>query len=246
MPLTQAGLDSAAARLAVTPTEIWTVISVETSGCGFLADRRPQILFERHYFHQLTGGRFDDGDISDPTPGNYGSAGTHQYDRLTRAAALDHAAAIRSTSWGLGQIMGANAVSAGYPDAETMVAAMLDSEDAQLHAVAAFTEKAGLGNALKTHNWAKFAAGYNGPNYTKNQYDTKLAPAFATYLKSPLPDLNLRAAQLYLTYAGFQPGPIDGRMGKRTRDAIIAFQRQHQLPETGTADPQLLAALSAA
>src|SRR5436190_4109842 len=61
--LSARGLAAVAAALGVASSEIWTVIAVETSGCGFLADRRPQILYERHIFHRLTGGRFDDGDI---------------------------------------------------------------------------------------------------------------------------------------------------------------------------------------
>src|SRR5262249_21522773 len=53
--------------------ELWTVLNVETSGCGSLSDRRPQILYERHVFHRLTGGRFDDGDLSDSASGGYGA-----------------------------------------------------------------------------------------------------------------------------------------------------------------------------
>src|SRR5204863_9082982 len=33
--------------------------SVETSGCGYLPDRRPKILFERHVFSRLTEHRYD-------------------------------------------------------------------------------------------------------------------------------------------------------------------------------------------
>src|ERR1700683_996721 len=53
--------------------ELLAVITVETSGCGYLADRRPAILFERHIFSKQTGGRFDaqHPDISNPTPGGY-------------------------------------------------------------------------------------------------------------------------------------------------------------------------------
>ena len=72
LALSSDGLAKAAQSLSVQAPEVWCVLSVETSGCGFLADRRPQILFERHIFHRLTGGRYDDGDISDPTPGGYG------------------------------------------------------------------------------------------------------------------------------------------------------------------------------
>src|SRR5437764_10425590 len=102
--LSRTGLDSVANRVGVQAAEIWTVLAVETSGCGYLPDRRPQILFERHIFHRLTNGQFDDGDISDPTPGGYGPPGAHQYDRLARAIAKNRNAALQSASWGVAQI----------------------------------------------------------------------------------------------------------------------------------------------
>jgi hypothetical protein len=58
--LSEEGISGAAQSLSVNAQEIWAVLFVETSGCGFLPDRRPQILFERHIFHRLTKGRFDD------------------------------------------------------------------------------------------------------------------------------------------------------------------------------------------
>ena len=45
------GMASVAAMLGAYAPERWTVLAVETSGCGFLPDRRPQILYERHFFH---------------------------------------------------------------------------------------------------------------------------------------------------------------------------------------------------
>jgi len=56
------GLARVANSLGVFGPEVWTVVAVETSACGYLLPiERPQILFERHIFHKLTGGRFDDG-----------------------------------------------------------------------------------------------------------------------------------------------------------------------------------------
>src|SRR2546429_7261866 len=105
------GLAAIASSLGVFAPEIWTVVAVETFGCGYLPDRRPQILYERHIFHRLTHGRFDDeGDISAPTPGGYGARGAHQYLRLAAAIEKERDAALQSTSWGIGQIMGANHV----------------------------------------------------------------------------------------------------------------------------------------
>jgi N-acetylmuramidase/Putative peptidoglycan binding domain len=243
LALSKNGLGTAAGSLAVAPAEIWTVLSVETSACGFLADRRPQILFERHYFHRLTGGRFDDGDISDAKAGGYGAGGAHQYDRLARAIAKDRTAALESASWGLGQIMGANFAAAGFADVETMVAAMCDSEDAQLGAVAAFLKSKQLDDPLKAHDWAAFAAGYNGPSFAANHYDTNLAAYFQKYSGGAMPDLDLRAAQLYLTFGGWTPGRIDGVLGPQTRAALLDFQRQQGLPATGELSDVVLAKL---
>jgi len=241
--MSSAGVAGAADVLTVNVQEVWTVIGVETAGCGFLADRRPQILFERHIFHRLTNGRFDDGDISDPTPGGYGATGAHQYDRLAKAIALDPTAALQSASWGLGQILGTNFAAAGFASVDAMVQAMVDGEDAQLAAVGAFIVANQLDAALKAHDWTSFARGYNGPGFATNQYDVRLRGEFQKFSVGVLPDLAVRAAQLFLTFRGFHPGPVDGFVGPLTRSAIVEFQQQNNLAQTGQVDDTLLAAL---
>ena len=52
--------------------------------------------------------------------------------------------------------------------------------------------------------------------------------------------------QSRLASLGFDPGPIDGAMGRRTRTAIIAFQQSRQLVADGIAGPMTLAALAGA
>jgi hypothetical protein len=242
--LSEEGLANAAESLSIQAQEIWTVVVVETSGCGFLPDRRPPILFERHIFHQLTAGRFDDGDISDPTAGGYGPGGANQYERLSRAIAKDRSAALQSASWGLGQLLGKNFAASGFPDVETMVAAMSESEDAQIAAVASFLTASHLDISLKAHDWSSFARGYNGPDFAKNNYDTRLRGEFQKLSSIGLPDLQLRAAQLYLTFAGFHPGPVDGVMGSLTRAALTEFQRQRALNATGDVDEATLTRLT--
>jgi hypothetical protein len=243
LALSQTGMDAVAGTLGVGAAELWTVMTVETSGCGFLPDRRPPILFERHIFHRLTGGRFDDGDISDPSPGGYGPLGAAQYLRLSRAIALDRDAALQSASWGLGQIMGQNCAMAGFTDVSLMVAAMTVSEDAQLTAMGSFLRASKLDKLLQGHDWTGFAKGYNGPSFTKNQYDQKLAAAYEKLSSGSMPDLNVRTAQLYLSFCGFNPGPTDGLMGVRTRQSIAAFQTSKGLTPTGAVDEDLLSAL---
>jgi len=241
--ITAGGFAKAANDLGVKAPEIWTVFAVETSACGFLPDRRPPILYERHIFSRLTGGRFDDGDISSPTPGGYGPSGATQYDRLSRAIALNRDAALQSASWGLGQIMGMNFGLAGFGGVEAMVSAMCDTEDSQLLAFAAFLKSSKLDTALQIHDWTTLARGYNGPNYAVNNYDTKLRGEYQKFSTGALPDLSTRAAQLYLTIKGFHPGPVDGMAGALTRDALRQFQQANGLPVSGLADDATLAAL---
>jgi peptidoglycan hydrolase-like protein with peptidoglycan-binding domain len=40
---------------------------------------------------------------------------------------------------------------------------------------------------------------------------------------------NIKQVQIALANAGYNPGPIDGKMGKQTRDAIKAFQKANNL-----------------
>jgi hypothetical protein len=247
-PLSDAGVGAASDRAGVGLPELWAVISVETSGCGFLADRRPKILFERHIFSRLTGGQFDqdDPDVSQPTPGGYGAAGAHQYERLAVALQLDEAAALQSASWGLGQVLGTNFAAAGFGGVADMVGAMAASEDGQLKAMTAFIKTKAMDQLLRDHDWAGFARRYNGPNYAANNYDGLLEKFFAHYSSGPTPDLRVRAAQVYLTYKGFKPGGIDGIAGPSTAAAVKAFQASIGMAQTGAIDDDLIARLAAA
>jgi peptidoglycan hydrolase-like protein with peptidoglycan-binding domain len=65
---------------------------------------------------------------------------------------------------------------------------------------------------------------------------SRLRGEFQKYFSGSLPDLTLRAAQLYLTFADFHPGPIDGLMGSRTRAALLDFQHRESLEVTGDVD----------
>jgi len=244
--VTASGLARAAEILRVQTPELWTVLAVETKGCGFLPSRRPQMLYERHYFSRLTNHVYDDDDISSPQPGGYGIAGEPQYDRLARAMELNRDAALQSCSWGLGQIMGSNYKLAGFANAEDMVTAMCDAEDAQLLAFAEFLRSTKLDAALRSHDWTTLARGYNGPEYSVNQYDVKLTTAYRKYSNGAPPDLTVRTAQLYLTYAGLKPGPVDGAPGPHVQTALRQFQQQKGLPVTGTPDDATLTALEPA
>ncbi len=243
--LTQAGLSAFLGATHTQAADLWAVLAVETSGCGFLPDRRPKILFERHQFHALTHGRYDrtHPDISSPHAGGYGPGGAAQYDRLAKAAALDAASALKSTSWGIGQTMGACHKEAGFADVETMVTAMSHSEDAQLLAMATYLTATHLSAALSRNDWITFAEGYNGPDYAGRNYDGLLRQFHARFRAGALPDVLVRAAQVLLAYHGYDTRGVDGMAGPGTEAAIRRYQAGHGLAVTGRVDGALLAAL---
>lgn len=236
-PLTRAGLNNALEILGLGPNDaayIWTVVEVETAGItqgfGFRIDRRPQILFERHIFRKYTNGRFDAeaSDVSGP-PGGYGLL-SEQYVKLEKAlvlcakAKLGAEPALKSASWGMGQVMGFNCGAAGFTSCARMIQAMVRSEDAQLACMAGFLKANGLAEKLVAKDWTGFARGYNGPSYWQNHYDVKLAEQYQRFASGSVPNLEHRTAQVALLYLGYSPGKIDGISGPRTRAAIKNFR----------------------
>ena len=56
----------------------------------------------------------------------------------------------------------------------------------------------------------------------------------------------VRRAQGFLSVLGYGPGPIDGEIGGRTRDAIMQFEADQGLPRTGRVDAVLVERLERA
>jgi hypothetical protein len=245
-PLTGKGMTLVCEMLDVGEAEIWAVLTVETRGFGYLADRRPQILFERHIFSRRTERKHDakHPDIASPQAGGY-VGGAAEYDRLKKAMKLDEAEALKSASWGMPQVMGFNHRVVGFDTVHEMVDAMVESEDRQLEALGQFiaaSPKCRIG--INRRDWGTFAACYNGPNFRRNDYDNRLAAAYEKNRRS-LPDIGLRAAQVALTYLGYKPGTIDGLRGRFTRGALTEFQVAHELLPTGELDEDTEQALMA-
>ncbi|MBC7939500.1 MAG: N-acetylmuramidase family protein, partial [Chitinophagaceae bacterium] len=230
--------------LGVGVPEFVALLAVESKTCGFLPDRRPVILFERHWFHKLTAGRFSDAhpDISHPTPGGYAYL-AREYPRLEKAMKLDRQAALKSASWGAGQVMGFNHAMVGWPDVESMVADMCASEDLQLKAVAGYLVARKLVAPLQARDWAAVAKGYNGSNYAKNKYDLRLQGEYQKFTTTGLvPDIELRRAQMYLGFLG-ETLDADGIYGKKSRAAVVKFRESVGLAGGERIDKALLEAL---
>jgi N-acetylmuramidase len=184
MGLSEDDYAAAAKELDVDVASIKAVALVESAGKPFDLNGRPVILFERHYFHRLTGGRFDakHPGISAKKPGGYNEP---SYDKLEEAYGLDPDAALESASWGRFQIMGSNYKSAGFTSVRAFVLAMSTSEVQHLNAFVAFIKSdKTMAKALRDHDWAGFAKCYNGKNYSINKYDEKLQKKFDELTKA--------------------------------------------------------------
>lgn len=56
-------------------------------------------------------------------------------------------------------------------------------------------------------------------------------------------EINITDLQKALAREGYDPGPIDGRMGKKTRAALTRFQQDNKLEPTGKLDESTMIAL---
>ncbi|TIT00949.1 N-acetylmuramidase family protein [Mesorhizobium sp.] len=182
--LTDLDLPRLGARIGVGEDEIHACLDVETSGHGFDAQGRPIILFEPHvFFRNLSGTARAQAVAAGLAYVRWGEKPypRDSYPRLKAACAIDETAALRSASWGLGQVLGENFKAAGFLTVQAMVEAMMEDEALQLAAAVNFIAASRLDDKLRKHDWAGFAKGYNGASYRKNAYDAKLANAFAKW-----------------------------------------------------------------
>lgn len=182
--LTDEDLPRVGHAIGVGEDEIHAVLEVECRGSGFDKMKRPAMLFEPHVFYR---------ELKDPKeraravkqglayPKWRRNYPKDSYPRLDRALQINVEAALRSASWGLGQIMGFNHKLAGYRSAQEMVEAFKQGEGYQLEAMITFIKTAGLDDELRAHDWRGFARGYNGSGYAKHGYHTRLAKAFAKW-----------------------------------------------------------------
>ena len=182
--LTEQDYNDAAFDLGVEVAALKAVAQVESNGNGFLPDGFPKILFEGHLFSKYTLGIYDklEPTISYPkwTKEHY-LGGVKEYDRLHIAIALNRDAALKATSWGKFQILGANFSDAGYDRIAMFVNDMNISEVQHLKAFNNIIRSWQLLDALKYHKWEIFARRYNGPGFKQNQYDEKMAAAYLKF-----------------------------------------------------------------
>lgn len=189
--LSQRDLEKAAVLLGVEVAIIQAVNMVESSGSGFLANGLPKVLFERHIMYRRLKAHAQQAeewarsapDLVSALPGGY-SGGVKEWARLRSAERIHKLSALESCSWGAFQIMGWHWSRLGYASIDEFVACMRRSEGYHLDAFARFVAADPLlHQALQRRDWVTFAAGYNGKDYRKYGYDTKLAGAYERYAR---------------------------------------------------------------
>lgn len=258
-----------AGSFGLTEAHLQTVIEVETSGRGFDSNGHPTFLFEPHLFYKNVpknelASAVKQG-LAYPKwkgPGSYPKTPTLRWQQFMQAVQLNEVAAIKSASWGLGQILGSEYDEAGYDSPQEMLTAFCDSE---------YNQVVGMGNLIKRRKLDKvllrfpdmtacrqFAKVYNGAAYEKNKYHTKLHDAYVRWAaRKPAPlddgilrigsydqDSNgpIRQAQQMLKDKGYSI-LVDGKYGPGTRTTVLAWQANNDRPTTGELSPDDLEAL---
>lgn len=180
--MTLADVKDDAARIGCEPAVVLAVAQVESSGGGFAPDGFPKTLFEGHWFHKLTKGKYSAKypSISYPkwTKEHYGKDWKTERARLDLAISLDRNAALMSASWGMFQIMGFNHAACGYKTVQQFVNAMCKDENTQLEVFTGYILENGLADELQRKDWHAFARLYNGPQYMQNRYAEKMQKAY--------------------------------------------------------------------
>ncbi len=170
----------AAALLNCEVAVIKAVAEVESRGGGFDKNGIPKILFEGHWFYRFTDGKYGNTFYSYPKwIRKYYNMNQHK--RLREAVKKDRKAALKSTSWGMFQIMGFNHKKCGFKSVQNFVNAMFRTEGYHLMAFCNFVKNIGLDDELREKRWAEFAYRYNGAGYKINKYDSKLKKAYLKY-----------------------------------------------------------------
>lgn len=237
-----------AEKYDIEPAALLAVVDVESAGVPFWKvgkDNLPPIRFEGHYFYaRLQGDQLataikqglaskQAGGVENP------SSYAGRYELLRRAEAINKAMADESTSWGLGQVMGANWQDLGYKSVQDLVNAA-NTVEGQIEMMIRFIDHNGLRNAINKQDWKKFAKVYNGASYKKNHYDTKLADAYLKYSggapETAIGD-DIAQMQTMLNAVGNYNLKIDGINGTETRTALRDFQLKNGLKVDGVYGP---------
>lgn len=182
----------------IDPAALLAVVEVESAGKS-MDGAYPCLLFERHVFYRELRKRRPErlqeainaglalSAWSPSTQYKDQGTGAKRVALFERAARIDRECAIRACSWGVGQTCGFLAEELHFPNAVAMLDYQLKGGiPAQVECMVREIENKRLVAKLNGKQWAAFAKVYNGPGYANNDYDTKMAAAYARWVKKDL------------------------------------------------------------
>lgn len=178
---------------------VHAILDVESRGSGFDSLGRPVALFEPHWFYKLL--PVEERVTAEHEGLAYRNWGERPYPRdsyptILRAMAINRDAALKATSWGSSQIMGFNFSLLGYASVKEMVLAFMDDEENHVRGMIDFIRSREIDDELRDLEKANtrdemivsaraFARVYNGPQYAKNNYHTRIVDRLVWWRSKP-------------------------------------------------------------
>lgn len=259
------GLTAIAKSIDVPFEAFLAVIDVESNGIPgevISGKLEPLIRYEGHYFDKLCAAGVRDearrAGVSSPQAGEIKNP-AKQIDRwalVRKAAKYDRDAAYASCSYGVGQVMGSHWKTLGFTSLDQFINTARSGLIGQAKIMAMFIKTFNLDDELRALDWSGFARGYNGKNYKKNKYDTKMAAAYKRYggvgtigtkranmLRLGSKGKDVRELQALLNKSGYTL-VVDGDFGESTKQVVMKFQSERGLEVDGVVGPATQAALA--
>lgn len=263
----------AAEKYDVPVSTLMAVVETESDGVAYAnvnGKSEPLIRWEGHYFDK----RLDAGErtiarklgLASPKAGVVKNPSKQQarWDRLyIPGTEIDEEAATESISMGVGQVMGSHDQKLGFDTAVKMFDYVRQGAVEQVDLMMRYVKEFDLLDELERGDFTGFARGYNGPNYKKYAYHTKMRAAAKKYaymddaqvkdgvsvkkperaekaesmLRMGTEGAKVRELQALLVRAGHAV-KVDGDFGDATRRAVKAFQKKHKLEVDGIVGPK--------
>ena len=237
-PLPPQAMEDAARKIGCDTAALRAVWDVEAAGQYYLSDGSVIRRFEPHH---MPGSTMDWRD-------SLAISGKRREQMFLQAYREQPDAALRATSWGAAQIMGFNAKTAGYGDAEAMVLDAAESAECQVDAFVGLVQAWGLDSALRGHDWRAFARRWNGSGKV-DDYARKIESAYRRHSGGQRSPEILRTGSRGAGVKRLQRAlsvSVDGVFGPRTHEAVEKFQSDAGLAVDGVVGQRTWAALEAA
>jgi hypothetical protein len=270
------GIEAIAKKLKCETATIASIVDVESTGSGIDGHGHVKVLFEKHRHYQNLPANLraaavkaglarkkwiapKDGGYTEQPNNDAALALLIKAIEWGRANGIDEAPALKSASYGAGQVMGENFGLCGWPSVQAFALDMTESEDKHIDAMLGFLIGKGLADELRSKDFDAVARVYNGAGQVK-VYGAKLRTAYLKHAGEPAQITSLtRAAGLRVGSSGYRvealqkrlneigfPVKVDNDFGPTTRNAVMAFQASHGMTVDGLVGPETQAALDVA